>query len=718
MLLACSGVLAVAASSAQAAGLPDGRAYEQVTPANKDNGDPYLRAGIFGGYQAAATGDAFTFPSLYGFPGSPSNGISYLSTRGTSGWSTANQVPPQSTQQGALCAAFTSTVGWSADMSKNVLADGANQASGCGTDHPLLAPGTTSGGLPLCSAKPLVTPCSGEAPKAQNLFVRDTTTNTFQLVNNLESAPSGVTPADANFDGSSSDMSHVVFDESAQLTSDAPSASDDLYEWDGSTVSLVTKVPSSGSSCSGSACTAVVGSIAGGGLGNALHAVTDSNVAFTANGNLYVRQNGTSTVQVDAGIGGGGQFEGASTDGSKVFFMDSGDSNLYEYDFASSGSHLTDLTPGGSAQLQGVSGMSSDGSVVYFIAESVLASNANGDGQTAQAGELNLYAVNTATAGDPITFIATLGSSDGCNVGGGCDRVSSNGAFIAITSTSSLTGYNNKGAPEIFLSDSSGDGLSCASCIPGGTPATSGASIMGPEGAGIAGNTLFLQRYVSDTGQVFFNTSDALLPTAANGAQNVYEYEAGQVHLISSGTSADDSLYLDSSPSGSDVFFTTSQVLVPQDIDGSFDIYDARVGGGFPVPTPTTACQGESCKPPQSAPLVTPSAGSSTFTGPGNSKSGTGNAKVTVVKRTVKHARFSLHVKVSAGGQIVASGGSINRVSRSVKRAGTYTLTVHLTRKAKNRLKHKRKLKLSIRVQYLPSAGSASTVKVNPTAKA
>ena len=70
--LACTGVLAVAASSAQAAGLPDGRAYEQVTPANKDNGDPYLRAGIFGGYQAAATGDAFTFPSLYGFPGSPS----------------------------------------------------------------------------------------------------------------------------------------------------------------------------------------------------------------------------------------------------------------------------------------------------------------------------------------------------------------------------------------------------------------------------------------------------------------------------------------------------------------------------------------------------------------------------------------------------------------------------------------------------------------------
>ena len=72
-------------------------------------------------------------------------------------------------------------------------------------------------------------------------------------------------------------------------------------------------------------------------MGNALHAVIDdSSVFFTANGNLYVRQNGSSTVQVDAGIGGGGQFAGASTDGSKVFFMDSTRSNLYEYDFAGS----------------------------------------------------------------------------------------------------------------------------------------------------------------------------------------------------------------------------------------------------------------------------------------------------------------------------------------------------------------------------------------------
>lgn len=726
VLLACASVAVLGANSARslAASLPDGRGYEQVTPSNKDDGDPYLRAGIFGGYQSDVGGDGFSYPSLYAFPGSQSDGIPYLALRGTSGWTNTNMIPPQSTDAGGLCAAYPSTDAWSPDMSTGILVDGQNQASGCGTDDPPLVPGTTAGGLPLCSATPLVTPCSGEQPGVQNIFVRDITNNTFQLVSTLQSAPPGITPADAVYNAGSSDLSHVVFSENAQLTSDAPSG-DDLYEWVGGTVSLVTEVPATGTSCSGSACTPVVGSLAGGGMGSVLHAVSGdgSTIVFTANGNLYARQNGSSTVQLDAGIGGSGQFQVAAADGSKVFFTDSTGANLYEYNF-SSGSPLTDLTPGGAAQIDGLSGAGDDGSLVYFVASSVLAANANGDGQTAQAAQPNLYVVNTATAGDSITFLATLAGGDSCDWTAGClsARVSSNGAHVAFTSTNALTNYDNNGMPEIFVSDASAAGPGCVSCIPSGTAATSGAAIAGPELSGINSTTNYPERYISDSGQVFFNTSDALLPTATNGAQNVYEYEAGQLALISTGTSSADSFYLDSTPSGNDVFFATSSALVPQDIDGAYDIYDARVGGGFPVSTPAAPCQGESCQPPPSTPPATPVAGTVTFVGPGNPAPGHVTvktiAKIKLLKRTVKGTKIALRVKVPASGQITVSGGNISKVSRSVSHAGTYTVTVHLSGKAKNRLKHKRKLKLALSVRYVPSAAGASTVKVKLTAKA
>ncbi len=90
--------------------------------------------------------------------------------------------PASSTSTGGLCAAYASTVAWSPGMAKGILVDGQNQASGCGTDDPPLVPGTTAGGLPLCSATPLVTPCSGEQPGVQNIFVRDNTDGSFQLV--------------------------------------------------------------------------------------------------------------------------------------------------------------------------------------------------------------------------------------------------------------------------------------------------------------------------------------------------------------------------------------------------------------------------------------------------------------------------------------------------------------------------------------------------------
>jgi hypothetical protein len=69
---------------------------------------------------------------------------------------------------------------------------------------------------------------------------------------------------------------------------------------------------------------------------------------------------------------------------------------------------------------------------------------------------------------------------------------------------------------------------------------------------------------------------------------------------------------------GENVFFSTADQLVPQDIDTQLDFYDARVGGGFPAPTAPLACGGEACQGALSAPPIFGTPASVTFNGAGN----------------------------------------------------------------------------------------------------
>src|SRR6202020_118172 len=108
------------------------------------------------------------------------------------------------------------------------------------------------------------------------------------------------------------------------------------------------------------------------------------------------------------------------------------------------------------------------------------------------------------------------------------------------------------------------------------------------------GRGLFPNRHVlTDTGQLFFETREALVPADTNGERDVYEYEyeGGGAHLISSGTISFESTLEDVSESGDDVFFRSNQALVPQDNqEGQLVTYDARVGGGFAEPSSPPLC--------------------------------------------------------------------------------------------------------------------------------
>jgi hypothetical protein len=147
---------------------------------------------------------------------------------------------------------------------------------------------------------------------------------------------------------------------------------------------------------------------------------------------------------------------------------------------------------------------------------------------------------------------------------------------------------------------------------------------------------LYDPRELSNSGRLFFTTSDGLVPQDVNGRDDVYEYEpaglgscpageAGCVALISSGTGSGDSIFVDASATGDDVFFTTEQSLVPADNDPATDMYDAHVCSAevpcLPVSSAVSPpCDAtDSCRAAQALqPGVFNPSGSATFNGAGN----------------------------------------------------------------------------------------------------
>jgi hypothetical protein len=392
-----------------------------------------------------------------------------------------------------------------------------------------------------------------------------------------------------------------------------------------------------------------------------------SHVLFTYGGALYDRIDGQRTVQVDeqqggSGPSGGGSFKAASADGQEVFFLDqskltadstaaAGEPDLYECALPEGASkcELTDLTvaaAGEHADVLSVTPLGGhDSSYIYFAAKGVLASNTreftNGEGQAvvegAQAGKQNLYLWN----GNKTTFIATGVEYSRF----GIEQTSPDGKWLAFESKESLTGYDtgraiNESAPELFLYSAATGKLACASCNPSGEPQLEGGGVNQRGEAYGEGVGLFPTRHVlTDAGQVFFETREALVPSDTNGVLDVYEYEGGGAHLISSGTSSFETALEDVSESGDDVFFRSNQQLVPQDNqEGQLVTYDARVAGGFaepPSPPPCTtvdACRAATT--PQ--PSIYGEPASQTFSGLGNLVPPPPTVVKKVTKKTVK----------------------------------------------------------------------------------
>ena len=386
---------------------------------------------------------------------------------------------------------------------------------------------------------------------------------------------------------------------------------------------------------------------------------------------LYVRIGGTQTLDVskaaeDEAKAKGSSFWGAASDGSRAIFTTGG--RLYRFTLAGAETQL--LAEG----VIGVMGMSEDANRVYFASSKALAAGA-------QEGKPNLYLYEASGGGGGSTsFIATLAAGDVnflvkapvvVEPHQRSARVTPDGLHAAFTSLAPLSGYDNADAStgeatkEVYLYQAAAKKLLCASCNPSGARPRSVATEGTRFSARIPGfeTQMHAAHVLSDNGsRLYFESADTLSPADSNGAVDVYQWEApgagsckaaspsfspqdeGCIDLISSGQSPIDSRFVEATADGRDVFFATLSSLLPQDY-GLIDIYDARAGGGLPMPSAAASCEGEACQSPP-APPNDPTPGSSSFEGAGNvNEAGAKPCKRGKVRRGGKCVKPKAHKK-------------------------------------------------------------------------
>jgi hypothetical protein len=686
--------------------LPDGRAWELVSPANKKGGliEPF-ETGLI---QAASDGSAITYLSteLIGEGGAGRNLVptTVLSRRGQDGWrsqdlAVANSLPPEG-EQGLQMTAFSAM------------------------EYRMFSPDLTAAVVEPWEATPL-----SAGATERTLYLRDNLTQTYlPLVTASNAQPgakfggftSGEHASEMHFVAATPDLSHVVLESPFALTPEAIQFNSDptvqvdhnMYEWSKGRLQLVNILPS-GETINGKANSGIGGAFLGGTSGGSEAPRGSSGRAISNDGRwiawtdgtpygisptftgLYVRDMvDNKTLRVG---GSAARYQTMSSDGSEVYYLEGGE--LYEFDTGSATS--MDLTAGHGSGANGAGvkeillGISEMGSYVYFVAGRVLAEGAVNGGD-------NLYVAHYATGAWTTSYIATLSGEDekswyvhgvfgAPSLPGVTSRVSPNGRYLAFMSDASLTGYDNVDAisgqrdQEVYIYDAVAGRLVCASCDPTGARPV---GIFGLSSGGIpphrwaaanipgwrqinSEHALYQPRYLSDSGRLFFESPDALVAQDTNGLEDVYEYEPasvgnctstsltfsarslGCVGLVSSGQSATVSTFMDASENGDDVFFVSTARLTGEDYDTGYDVYDSHACSiAAPCQTvpvsPPPCTSGDSCKAaPSPQPAIFGPAPSATFSGVGNvveeAKKGVVKRKKKIKGKSKRHAKPKKH---------------------------------------------------------------------------
>ncbi|HEV3093612.1 MAG TPA: hypothetical protein VGY30_03760 [Solirubrobacteraceae bacterium] len=619
-------------------GLPDCRAYEKVSPLDKNGSDIGGRG--FYATRASVDGDRASFIASTGFgdtTGSGANGsVTYIASRGSNGWSFNAVTPPSPLTSVQTLENTTVFEGFSSDL-QSALVYGFQLVGG--------ASGTGS----------------------ENFYHEDLANGGLETATlNTSGSPVCLEPKcwDGTLAGyASNDVSVITFQTREKITPEKTTGMT-LYAWEHGAVHVAGVLPDGSLPAGGS-------ESAGGAGGYGAYAPVAANDSVSSDGSrilfvspvegsgsrqLYMRKKGTSTVWLSrpwispSVEPEGVKLQAASPDGTKVLFTsrtpllgsdpNNAEVGLYLYtdtaENAESEAKLTFIarldvrTSNPSEKEAGVTAMNGDASHIY-IANPTPSPGLPEKGEYLWDNGTLHHILNT-----PIVPEQAL--SRGLQPGEPqVDevRVSADGrrlAFLSAALANPAPGQDSGGNQAMYLYDEGTEKVRCVSCPPNGAPMTAPVytepeallpGLVAPQGYP------FAPRWFSSDGRfVFFSSKDALVPQDTNGLADVYEYDAdtGQIKLLSSGTGENGSWFEEASANGSDAFFLTSQKLTGWDTDRLTDLYDVRIDGGLPEPPPAAVpCDGDAC---QGIPSAVPSFNTeSGFAGLGNQLSGAVKAK-------------------------------------------------------------------------------------------
>lgn len=630
------------------------RGYEQVTPVDKRGAT--VNATL--GFQPKDNGSAVSYMLTAAPSDAPTSVLfmRYLSERGDTNW--MRWTPTDPPLNVARTIVETVTQGLSADFTHAFVIS--NRA---------LAPGGSENGA--------------------NIYIEDVKSRTYELVaTNPDPSSFGLmasTSREKQFLAGDDSFSWVTFLSPVALLPGAPAQG--LYHWSrsaGLTLESLSsgdvQMPNSGRELASKWVS---------GNGNRMY-------YNLMGGAVYRHELGGATTPisvVEAGAAGAGtvqngKIDAVSTDGQYAFFR-SGELTLaaqtegagtYMYRYDAETGHLDTVGPAIDGETGRLLGAGNDGRTVFWNSG---VSGGPNDGTSAWR--------------DGVRHVFTTLHPDLNGVGVGYEMFySPNGRYLAY--------LNDDGTMHRYDAVTQSD--VCASCLPDGS---GGRDAGVPVGVRVVSNRI--PGVVLDDGTAFFDTATRLLSSDRNGSRDVYAYNDGKVTLISPGDGAYNARFADATPSGSDVYFSTDEGLVGQDTDKAIDVYTARLGGGFPdqSPRPPGGCARTECADPVPGPVDSPQVVAPPEpTGPASKEPAQPKVRVSIGKVSFSSKSMKITFRATQQGRLQVSGTRVVKTYRNVAKAGTYSVTVPLTKRARALRAAHRKVKVAVKVTLTGFWGSSS----------